>query len=225
MSALAATLQGFFTDRLIRQRQASGNTITAYRDAVKLLLTFAAQQTGKPAYALDIADLDAPLIGAFLQHLELERGNSVRTRNARLAAIHALFRYAALQHPEHAAIIHGCWRSHPNASTRTLITYLTEAEIDALLVAPDRATWTGRRDHAAADVGLPNRAARQRTDPTGHHATCTSASVRTSAASARAASSGSPRSPPATVACSRAWLTERGGQPLTRCSRPDAAPR
>ena len=100
MSTLAPTLQAFFTDRLARQRQASAHTIAAYRDAVKLLLIFAEQQTGKPPSRLDIADLDAPLIGAFLNQLETGRGNSVRTRNARLAAIHSLFRYAALRHPE-----------------------------------------------------------------------------------------------------------------------------
>ena len=96
MSTLAPTLQAFFTDRLARQRQASGHTVASYRDAVKLLLTFAEQRTGKAPSDLDIADLDAPLIGAFLNHLETDRGNSARTRNARLAAIHSLFRYAAL---------------------------------------------------------------------------------------------------------------------------------
>ena len=105
MSTLAPTLQAYFTDRLIRQRQASPHTIAAYRDAFKLLLVFAQRQTGKPPSQLDVSDLDAPLIGAFLDHLEIERGNSVRTRNARLAAIHSLFRYTALRHPEDAAVI------------------------------------------------------------------------------------------------------------------------
>jgi len=93
------------TDRLIRQRQASPHTVAAYRDAFKLLLAFAGQRTGKSPSKLEVADLDAPLIGAFLEHLETERGNSARTRNARLAAIHSLFRYAALRHPEDAATI------------------------------------------------------------------------------------------------------------------------
>ncbi len=105
MTTLAPTLQAFFTDRLVRQRQASPHTIAAYRDTIRLLLAFAAQQTGTQPSRLDIDDLDAPLIGAFLDHLETERGNSARTRNARLAAIHSLFRYAALRHPEHAAVI------------------------------------------------------------------------------------------------------------------------
>jgi len=105
MSALAPTLQAFFTDRLIRQRRASPHTITAYRNTLRMLIVFTAQRTGKPAHRLDVSDLDAPLIAAFLDHLEHDRANSVRTRNARLAAIHSLFRFAALRHPEHAADI------------------------------------------------------------------------------------------------------------------------
>ena len=103
MSLLAPTLQAFFTDRLITQRDVSPSTIAAYRDTFRLLLAFAEQQTGKQPFQLDLADLDAPLIGAFLTHLEHDRGNTPRTRNARLAAIHSFCRYAALRHPEHAA--------------------------------------------------------------------------------------------------------------------------
>jgi len=158
VSALAPTLQAFFTDRLARQRQASGHTIAAYRDAIKLLLVFAERQTGKPPSRLDIADLDAPLIGAFLTQLETSRGNSVRTRNARLAAIHSLFRYAALRHPEDAAVIARVLAIPPKRFDKALITYLTEQEITALLAAPDQGTWTGRRDHAllmlACQTGL-----------------------------------------------------------------------
>ena len=105
MTALAPTLQAFFTDRLIGQRGASGHTIAGYRDTWRLLLSFAAQRTGKNPCQLDIADLDAPLIAAFLDHLEQHRGNSPRTRNNRLAAIRSLFAWAALRHPEHAATI------------------------------------------------------------------------------------------------------------------------
>jgi site-specific recombinase XerD len=105
MTVLAPTLQGFFTDRLIRQRHASPQTISGYRDTWRLLLGFAEKRIGKPPSTIDFDDLDAPLVSAFLDHLEQERGNSVRTRNARLAAIHSLFRYAALRHPEHAATI------------------------------------------------------------------------------------------------------------------------
>jgi integrase/recombinase XerD len=148
VSTLAPTLQAFFTDRLARQRHASSHTIAAYRDTYKLLLAFAEQHTGKPPCHLDVADLDAPLVGAFLDHLEHQRGNSVRTRNARLAAIHSLFRFAALAHPQDAAVIQRVLAIPPKRHDQTLITYLTQPETDALLDAPDQATWTGRRDHA-----------------------------------------------------------------------------
>jgi integrase/recombinase XerD len=104
MNSLAPLLQGFFTDRLARQRQASPHTVTAYRNTIKLLLRFAWQQTGKQPASLSIGHLDAPLIGVFLQHLETDLGNTVTTRNARMAAIHSLFRYAAFCAPEHAAL-------------------------------------------------------------------------------------------------------------------------
>jgi len=148
MTALAPTLQAFFTERLIRQRHASTHTIAAYRDTLRLLLGYAAELTGRATSALDIADLDAPLIGGFLDHLERERGNSVRTRNARLAAIHSLFRFAALHHPDHAASIARVLAIPPKRFDRALISYLTEPEVDALLACCDQTTWTGRRDHA-----------------------------------------------------------------------------
>ena len=99
MTLLAPALQAYFTDRLITQRNSSPQTIAAYRDTFRLLLTFAQRQTGKQPFQLDIGDLDAPLIGAFLTHLEKERGNSPRTRNARLGAIHSFYRFAALDIP------------------------------------------------------------------------------------------------------------------------------
>ncbi len=158
MSTLAPILQSFFTDRLVRQRQASAHTIASYRDTFKLLLVFAKQRTGKSPSRLEIADLDAELIGAFLDHLETDRGNAVRTRNARLAAIHSLFRYAAFTHPEAAAVIQRVLAIPPKRFDRKLINYLTEEQIDALLTAPDQTTWTGRRDHAilmlACQTGL-----------------------------------------------------------------------
>ncbi len=148
MTALAPTLQAYFTDRLIDQRQASANTIAAYRHTFRLLLCFATERTGTPPSELDIATLDAPLIAAFLDHLEQERGNSTATRNNRLAAIHSLFAYLALHHPEHAASIQRVLAIPPKRTQRNLLTYLTEPEVDALLVACDRTAWTGRRDHA-----------------------------------------------------------------------------
>lgn len=146
MSALATTLQAFFSDRLIRQRQVSPNTLEAYRDTLRLLLVFASERHGKSPAKLEFGDLDAPVIGAFLNHLEHDRKNSVRTRNARLAAIRSLFRYAALRHPEHAATIERVLAIPPKRFERRLVTYLTEEEIEALLAAPDRMTWVGRRD-------------------------------------------------------------------------------
>ena len=154
MSILAPTLQAFFTARLARQRQASPHTIAAYRDTCKLLLAFASQHTGSKPSSLRIADLDAPMIGAFLDHLEHDRGNSPRTRNARLAAIHSLFRYAALRHPEDAAVIQRVLAIPPKRYDHAIITYLTEPEISALLAAPDQATWTGRRDHALLALAI-----------------------------------------------------------------------
>jgi site-specific recombinase XerD len=146
VSTLAPTLQAYFTDHLIGQRRVSPQTVAAYRNAFRLLLAFVQERTGKPPSRLDLADLDAPLIGAFLAHLESERGNSVRTRNARLAAVHSLFRYAALRHPEDAAVIQRVLAIPPKRFDRTIVTYLTEEEIEALLDAPDQLSWTGRRD-------------------------------------------------------------------------------
>lgn len=145
-------------NRLTRQRNASPHTIAGYRDTWRLLLAFAAARTGIAPSALDLADLDAELVTAFLDHLEHDRGNSVRTRNTRLAAIHSLFRYAALVHPERAASIARVLSIPPKRFDRALVCYLTEPEVDALLAACDLTTWTGRRDHAmlllAVQTGL-----------------------------------------------------------------------
>ena len=148
MTALAPALQAYFTVRLITQRSSSPETIAAYRDAFRLLLCFAHAQTGKQPFELDIDDLDAPLIGAFLNHLEQHRGNTPRTRNARLGAIHSFYRFAALEHPEHAATIARVMAIPTKRYERTALTYLDLNEIKALLAAPDTDTWLGRRDHA-----------------------------------------------------------------------------
>ena len=154
MTSLAPTLQAFFTDRLAAQRHASGRTVAAYRDSIRLLIGFVCSQTGKQPSQLDFADLDGPMIGSFLTYLEQQRGNTVRTRNARLAAIHSLFRYAALHHPEHAASIQRVLAIPPKRFDRALVCYLTKTEAEALLAAPDRATWIGRRDHALLCVAV-----------------------------------------------------------------------
>jgi site-specific recombinase XerD len=148
MTALAPPLQKYFTERLISQRRASPNTIAAYCHTFRLLLAFVKQRTGKPPSELDIAELDAPLITAFLDYLEQVRNNSVRTRNNRLAAIHSLFSYFALQHPEHAASIARVLAIPHKRTERNLVSYLSEPEVDALLAACDQSRWTGRRDYA-----------------------------------------------------------------------------
>ncbi|MFN2540280.1 MAG: tyrosine-type recombinase/integrase, partial [Mycobacteriales bacterium] len=148
MTNLAPTLEAFFTQRLVAQRRASPNTIAAYRDAFRLLLGFVQERTGTRPERLSLEDLDAPLIGAFLDHLESSRGVGVTTRNSRLAAMHSFFRYAALRHPEHAGLIQRVLAIPAKRTGRGSVAYLTGVEIDALLGAPDRRTRIGRRDHA-----------------------------------------------------------------------------
>ena len=154
MSALAPTLEMFFTDRLLTQRQVSPATVAAYRDTFRLLLGFIADTKKLAPSSLDFADLDAPTIGAFLTHLEKERGNSVRTRNARLAAIHSLFRFAAFQHPEHAELISRVLTIPQKRFDRGIVTFLTKEEVEAILAVPDPGTWIGRRDHALLTVAV-----------------------------------------------------------------------
>jgi integrase/recombinase XerD len=148
MTALAPALQAWFTERLITQRNSSPETIAAYRDAFRLLLRFAHDQTGKQPFELDLDDLDAPLIGAFLTHLEHDRGNSPKTRNARLGAIHSFYRFAALEHPEHAHTIARVMAIPTKRYERNTVSYLDLPEIKALLAAPNTGTWLGRRDRA-----------------------------------------------------------------------------
>jgi site-specific recombinase XerD len=158
VTALAPTLQAFFTERLSRQRQASPATIAAYRDTFRLLLSYLQQATGVPPAKLGIEDLDAPTIAAFLDHLETVRHSSPRTRNARLAAIRAMFRYAALRHPEHAALIARVLAIPQKRFDKAIVSFLTPDEVDALLAAPNHDRWEGRRDHAllvlAVQTGL-----------------------------------------------------------------------
>ena len=148
MTLLAPTLQAWFTDRMITQRNSSPQTIAAYRDTFRLLLAFASERTGKQPCQLEIDDLDAELIGSFLNHLETDRGNGATTRNARLAAIHSLYKYAALRHPEHLATIGRVMAIPFKRHQRPGLTYLNQDEIKALLAAPDTSTWLGRRDRA-----------------------------------------------------------------------------
>ena len=148
MTPIAPTLQAWFTDRMITQRDSSPQTIAAYRDTFRLLLAFASERTGKQPCQLEIDDLDAELIGSFLNHLETDRGNGATTRNARLAAIHSLYKYAALRHPEHLATIGRVMAIPFKRHQRPGLTYLNQDEIKALLAAPDTSTRLGRRDQA-----------------------------------------------------------------------------
>lgn len=157
-ASFPSLLQSFFTDRLLRQRQASPHTIAGYRDCFRLLLQFAKERLGKMPFQLRIEDLDAPFIGLFLDHLESTRKNGARTRNARLGAVHSFFRYVALEEPAHA---HHCQRilAVPNKRyERRPIEFLSRQEIYALLAVPNPCTWIGRRDRTlllvAAQTGL-----------------------------------------------------------------------
>lgn len=158
MTSLAPLLEAFFTERLQRQRQASPHTIAAYRDAFRLLLAFAEKRLEKPPSQILLADVDASFVSAFLDHVERDRGNSARTRNARLAAIRSFFRFAALHEPAHGALIQRVLAIPQKRFDRALVTFLTRAEVEALLAEPDRTTRLGRRDHAllalAVQTGL-----------------------------------------------------------------------
>lgn len=154
MSTLAPLMEAFFTEHLIAQRDASPHTVASYRDTFCLLLRFAGARTGKPPYQMGLEDLDAPLVGAFLNYLETERGVSVRTRNARLTAVRSLFRFASYRCPEHAGLVQRVLAVPSKKASKRTVTYLTDKEMAALLAAPDRATWTGRRDHAVLLLAL-----------------------------------------------------------------------
>lgn len=151
-------LQRFFTQRLMQQRQVSPHTIASYRDSFRLLLHFAHSRLGKAPNQLAFEQIDAPLIAAFLQNLERKRGIAPRSRNLRLTAIRSFFRYAAFEAPAHSEQIQRVLAIPSQRFTRTQVGFLTRAEVEALLAAPDQHTWSGRRDHAlllvAAQCGL-----------------------------------------------------------------------
>jgi len=153
-----ALLQSFFTTRLMAQRKVSSHTIASYRDTFRLLLQFAQKRLRKAPSQLELDNLDASFIGAFLDDLEASRGNGARSRNLRLTAVRSFFRYAALEAPAHAGTIQRVLAIPNQRQSRALVDFLTRPEIDALLAAPNLATWLGRRDHAflltAVQTGL-----------------------------------------------------------------------
>lgn len=212
MTLIAQTLQLFFTDRLAQQRQASPRTIAAYRDALKLLLEFVHEQTKKLPAQLDWDDLDATVISRFLNHLEDQRHNSVRTRNVRLTAIRSFYSYAALRHPEHALLIQRVLAIPPKRFEKRIVTFLTAPEVDAMIAAPNQSTWEGRRDKAlmllAIQTGL------RVSEMTGLN--CSDISLGTGANVRCEGKGRKQRAVPlnGTVeAILRAWLKERAGQP------------
>jgi len=211
MSALAPSLESFFTSYLIGQRGASEHTITAYRDTMRLLLKYAHERTGIQPSDLDISVLDTELITAFLTMLEQRRGNSIRTRNARLAAIHSLYRHAAWRHPEHADLIARVLAIPPKNHDQTILTYLTAPEADALLASPDRCTWVGRRDHLLLLVMITTGVR------VSELTALTRADVHTGKPVAHIASHGKGRKTritpldTTTAAAARAWLAENPG--------------
>jgi len=154
MTPLAPLIESFFTDRLCRQLRASQNTVSAYRDTFRLLLGFAQKELGKAPSALSLGDIDAPLVGRFLAHLEADRRNGARSRNARLSAIHSFFRYVAFLEPAHSGLIQRVLAIPHKRCERNLVNFLTRPELEAVLKAPDQTTWIGRRDYALLLVAV-----------------------------------------------------------------------
>lgn len=154
MSDLAPLLQRFFTDKLDRHLNASPHTKAAYADTFRLLLTYAQQATGIAPSALTLADLDADLIGGFLQHLETDRGNCAATRNARRAALRSFFSYASYRAPDAIATISRVLAIPAKRTKTTLVSFLTAPEAEALIAAPDTRTWLGRRDRLLLHLGI-----------------------------------------------------------------------
>ena len=210
MSALAPTLEAFFTQRLAAQRNASPHTIASYRDCFRLLLGYVQATTGIEPAKLDFADIDAKVVAGFLDHLETERNVTISTRNARLAAIHSLFRFAAVRHPEHAQLIARVLDIPTKRTRKDTVTFLTRPEIDALLAAPDLSARIGRRDRAllllAIQTGLrvSELTNLRRSDValgTGAHVACTGKGRKQRATPLF----------PETVAVLKAWLDEQPG--------------
>jgi integrase/recombinase XerD len=153
-TTFAGLLEAFFTDRLMRQRQVSSHTIVSYRETFRQLLRFAQDRLKKPPVQMSLEDLDAPLIGAFLDHAEKARGLSARSRNVRLAAIRSFFRYVVLEEPRRIASVQRVLAMPNKKFEKRQVHYLTRPEVEALLAAPDRTTWSGRRDHALLVVAV-----------------------------------------------------------------------
>lgn len=212
MTPLAPLLQAFFTERLAKERLASPHTIGAYKTTFSLLLRFGRDRLGKAPSRILLDELDAALIASFLHHLEVERKNSVRTRNARLAAIHSFFRYIAVLLPDHADQIKRVLDIPLKRFDRRLVDFLSRAEFEALLAAPDRKTWIGRRDHAILLVAIQTglRASELANLRIGQIVTGTHAHIRCTGKGRKERCTPLTRQ---TMQVLRAWLRERRGTP------------
>src|ERR1044072_3347265 len=145
-SGFPSLVQLFFADRLRTQLGASPHTIAAYRDTFRLLLRFASKHLRRAPSQLRTEDIDAPFLGKFLEHLEITRGNCARTRNNRLAALHAFFQYVAVSEPALALHCQRILAIPSKRYERRPVEFITEEESNALVAAPDPTTWIGRRD-------------------------------------------------------------------------------
>jgi integrase/recombinase XerD len=155
---VATLIERYFTDRLIRQRNVSANTIASYRDTFRLLFVFAQTRLRKPPSALVLEDLDARFVSAFLDDLEMKRGASTRTRNLRLTAIRSFFRFVSFEEPSRSALVQRVLAIPSKRHDKRQVHFLSRPEIEAIIAVPDRTTWLGRRDRAllllAAQTGL-----------------------------------------------------------------------
>lgn len=211
-SSLPSLIQRFFTDRLLKQLGASPHTIAAYRDAFRLLLQFAAERLGRAPSELRTEDLDASFLGQFLDHLERNRGNCTRTRNNRLAAIHAFFQFVAISEPALALHCQRVLAIPSKRFERGPVEFLTEEETAALVAAPDPGTWIGRRDKAlllvAVQTGLRNSEitslrCQDVEFGTGAHVRCLGKGRKMRCTPLR----------PDVAAVLKEWLSQRGGEP------------
>ena len=212
-STFSELLQAYFTQRLINECNASPHTIANYRDTFRLLIAFAHRTLKKPPTALTMQHLDAAFVCRFLDHLEKDRGVSARSRNVRLAAIHSFFHYVALQEPALGALAQRVLAIKSKRHVKKPIDFLTRAEAEALLSAPDQQTWSGRRDWAllllALQTGLRlseiiSLCCQDIALDTGAHVRCTGKGRKIRCIPLRKE----------TVATLRAWLRERNAQPL-----------
>jgi integrase/recombinase XerD len=212
MSMLAPSLQAFFVTRLGTERDVSPHTVDSYRHTFRLLLTYAKQRTGKALSELELGDLDAALVSSFLEHLEHDRGCGVGTRNTRLAAVHSFFRFASYRHPEHAATIQQVLAIPQKKTERRPRSFLTTVEMEALLAAPNRSTWSGRRDHMVLALALQT--GLRLSELTGLR--CRDVELGAGAHVKCLGKGRKRRDTPldrTAVSLLRAWLRERGGEP------------